>query len=231
MRPLLATPGRSQLRALLVVPALAAVLALGVWIAGGVLTNSFVASIVLTTAWFALTGLACLVLAVRRRDLRYPVLGTYVVTAALVGGYLGWGTVHDRVARERVVTGAPASAVASAPGGTAASGRNVQLSSAAFRSGEHDTTGRAAVVQVAGGARVLTLTDLETSAGPDLRLRLVPGDSTDGGATGAIDLGALKGNRGSQQYELPPGAPTTGTVVIWCRAFTVDFGSAVLRAS
>jgi len=52
----------------------------------------------------------------------------------------------------------------------------------------------------------------------------------DGGADGAVDVGALKGNRGDQQYRLPTGARLAGrSVVIWCRAFSAPFGSAVLR--
>jgi hypothetical protein len=46
-----------------------------------------------------------------------------------------------------------------------------------------------------------------------------------------IDVGALKGNRGDQQYELPRHAALAGrTVVTWCRAFSAPFGSAPLRA-
>jgi len=44
------------------------------------------------------------------------------------------------------------------------------------------------------------------------------------------DLGSLKGNKGNQQYELPQevdlGRPHT--VVIWCRAFSVNFARAPL---
>jgi hypothetical protein len=76
----------------------------------------------------------------------------------------------------------------------------------------------------------LTLTAFSTSPGPDLRVRLVPGDSFDGGADGAIDLGGLKGNRGDQQYVIPANAETAGrTAVIWCRAFSAAFGSAMLN--
>ena len=61
-------------------------------------------------------------------------------------------------------------------------------------------------------------------------MRIVPGESDDGGASGNVDLGALKGNRGVQQYEIPAGAGVSGaTVVVWCRAFSAAFGSARLR--
>jgi hypothetical protein len=107
--------------------------------------------------------------------------------------------------------------------------RNVELLSGRFRSGEHATSGRASIVRLADGRRFLTLTSFATSPGPDLRVRLVPGDSQNGGAASSIDLGALKGNRGSQQYRIPRNARLTGrSVVIWCRAFSAPFGSARL---
>jgi hypothetical protein len=53
----------------------------------------------------------------------------------------------------------------------------------------------------------------------------VPGRA---GVGGAVDLGRLKGNRGDQQYVVPR-AVSVGSVVVWCRAFSVDFGTAVLR--
>jgi uncharacterized protein YndB with AHSA1/START domain len=57
-----------------------------------------------------------------------------------------------------------------------------------------------------------------------------PDNTTSWYANGSIDLGALKGNRGDQQYELPRRAALAGrTVVIWCRAFRAPFGSAPLR--
>ena len=195
---------------LLSIPVVAAVVLLGVWLAGGVVSNDFRLSMALTAAWFALSGLACLAIAIRRRSLRVPVLAAYVVTAGAIGLYLGLTTLRDRVVDETVAVGTPAAA-------------------GVFRSGEHHTEGRAAVVRVGDGERYLTLTSFDTSAGPDLRVRLVPGRSDDGGADQAIDLGALKGNRGDQQYRLPAGATVPGaTVVIWCRAFSVTFGSALL---
>jgi hypothetical protein len=212
---------------LLSVPVLAATLAAGVWIAGGVLTNDFRTSMALTTAWFAVSGGACLIIAWRAPAFRVPVLVTYVVVAAAIGGYLGLSTLRDRVVQERIVTGVP-QPEASAPAAPRER-RNVELSSGRFRSGEHATAGTASIVRLADGRRFLTLAGFSTSPGPDLRVRLVPGDSQDGGARGAVDLGALKGNRGSQQYRIPAGARVSGrSVVIWCRAFSAPFGSARL---
>jgi hypothetical protein len=188
---------------IVLVPVVAGITVLGVWVAGGVLTNDFRASMALTALWLALAGAAAFVLSWRRRALRAPVGATFLVTAAAIGGFLGWTTLRDRVVNERVVSG-----VASAQG--------------VFRSAEHRTTGTAAIV-----GRYLVLRDLDTSPGPDLRVRL--SESEDAGH--GKDLGGLKGNRGTQQYALPPGVDLAryDTVVIWCRAFSATFGTARLR--
>jgi hypothetical protein len=221
---------RSVYRSLLAIPTVAVGFLFGVWVAGGVISNDFKTSMALTAAWFLLSGAACLLVAWRSRALRVAVLGTYVVTAGTVGAYLGLTTLRDRVVHERVVTAAPATA---APKPAPATGRSVpaavEVARGRFRSHEHATTGEAAIVRLADGRRFLTLTSFETSPGPDLRVRLAPGSSFDGGANGAVDLGALKGNRGDQQYAIPRGVDAAGgTVVIWCRAFSAPFGSARL---
>ena len=199
--------------ALAAVPVVAAVVLLGVWVAGGVISDDYRTSMALTTVWFLLSGAACLAVARRARPLRIAVLATYVLTAGAVGAYLAATTLQDRVVNEQVVTAA----------------RAVEVASGRFRSHEHATSGRAAVVRLTDGRRFLTLTSFATSPGPDLRVRLVRGDSSDGGADDAVDLGALKGNRGDQQYRLPDGVQLAGrSVVIWCRAFSAPFGSARL---
>lgn len=218
---------RSGYRSLLSIPVVAVVVLVGVWVAGGVVSNDFRTSMALTAAWFLVSGAACLLVARRSRALRVAVLATYVITAGAVGAYLGLTTLRDRVVHERVVTAAPATAAATAAGKNAPAA--VELARGRFRSHEHATTGEAAVVRLADGRRFLTLTSFDTSPGPDLRVRLAPDGSFDGGADGAVDLGALKGNRGDQQYAVPAGVDIARrTVVVWCRAFSVAFGSARL---
>jgi hypothetical protein len=150
-----------------------------------------------------------------------------VIAAGVIGAYLGATTLRDRVVDEQVITAAP---VPAGPSDSVdAKPRAVELVRARFRSHEHATAGTAAVVRLADGRRFATLTGFSTSPGPDLRVRLVPGDSADGGAEGAVDLGGLKGNKGDQQYEIPTGVRVRGgTLVIWCRAFSAAFGSARL---
>lgn len=195
----------------LAAPAAAAGVVLGVWVAGGLITDDFRAAMALTGLWIVIAAAACVVLVRRQRRVGVPVAAGALVAAIAVTAYLGLTTLRDKVVHERVAVG-PAQAA-----GT-------------FRSGEHATAGTARVVRIPGGRRVLTLTGFDTAAGPDLRVRVGRGASTDGGD--AIDIGALKGNRGDQQYELPRGVGGAGdTVLIWCRAFSALFGSAALRAT
>jgi Electron transfer DM13 len=203
----------------------AVVVALGVWVTGAWISNDFRVSMALTAIWFAIAGAACVALAWRFRPLRVPVLLGYTLSAVGIGLFLGLTTVRDRVVDERVVSAAPATPAPSA--GTPAPARTVELARARFRSHEHETTGTAAVVRLPDGRRFATLTGFATSPGPDLRVRLVPGDSA-AGAQG-VDLGPLKGNRGDQQYAIPAGVRVSGrTLLIWCRAFSAPFGSVFL---
>ena len=192
---------------LAVVPLVALVFAFGVWFTGGVLTDDMDVAMALLAGWFVVAGVAALLVARARRGMMLPVFGTYVVAAAAIGGYLGYASMHDRKVDEEVAVGS-------------------QLARGGFESGAHATSGSATVVKPAGGDRVLTLTGFETSPGPDLRVYL----STDRDASDSEDLGGLKGNVGDQQYEIPAGLDlaTHSTVVIWCRAFSVEFGSAEL---
>jgi hypothetical protein len=93
--------------------------------------------------------------------------------------------------------------------------------------GIHDAQGVAKVIPVDGGGDVLRLEDLVVTNGPDLYVYL----STDKSASNFVNLGRLKANIGNQNYPIPDGTDMTkyDTVLIWCRAFSVLFGSAELR--
>ena len=76
----------------------------------------------------------------------------------------------------------------------------------AFEPVAHSAPGTATAIRTAAGARVLTLTNFEVSNGPDLRVYLVAGPARDESEVDEFkDLGALKGNKGNQQYDLPRG--------------------------
>jgi hypothetical protein len=209
-------------------PAIVALVVVGVWVTGGLLADSFKVSMALVTVWFLVTATAVFLLARSRRGLAVPLVAGYLIAAAGVGGFLFWSTVHTKTVNERVVVGRPASTMSDATATAAAV--PVQEQTGRFVSGEHETKGVASVVRLSDGSRMVTLTGFSTAAGPDVRVRVVPGHTDDGGAKGNVDLGGLKGNKGNQQYELPEGLDAKGySVVIWCRAFSAVFGSAFLQ--
>lgn len=110
-----------------------------------------------------------------------------------------------------------------------------QLTSGSFVSQEHETSGKALVVERPDGSRVLRLEGLASSDGPDLHVWLT--DTAAGlDEWGAYDdgryvaLGKLKATHGSHNYAIPADADIDGlrSVVIWCDRFNVAFGSAAL---
>ena len=69
--------------------------------------------------------------------------------------------------------------------------------------------------------------DFRVTNGPDLFVHF----GKDGRYIGAARLGALKGNIGAQNYEVPAelNPADYNEVWVWCRAFSVEFGKAVLQ--
>jgi hypothetical protein len=219
---------------LLAAPATVAVVLTGLWVTGATITNDFGVAMWLTAAWMALAGLAAFAVAVRSRPFRWPVLGSYVVTAAVAGAYLGSSTLVDDVVNERVATAPAVSAPAGGQEPRRAARRNVRLRTGRFESVRHPATGVATAIRLGRGGRVLTLTDFEVDNGPDLRLYLVAGDArSEEEVRDYVDLGALKGNRGDQQYALPADLDLDrySTAVVWCRAFSVLFARAPTRGA
>ncbi len=106
-----------------------------------------------------------------------------------------------------------------------------------FRGIAHETKGGATIYNLPTGQRILRLSEFATSNGPDLRVYLVAAgdahDSTTVTRAGFVDLGALKGNIGNQNYDLPADLDLGKyqAVTIWCRRFSVNFGTAPLAPS
>ena len=99
----------------------------------------------------------------------------------------------------------------------------------------HPTEGSARVLGDGSGLRFLRLEDFRTDNGPDLNVYLsaAPPDAPAGAFDDDfVDLGDLKGNVGSQNYEIPAGLDLDrySTVAIWCVRFGVVFGAADLIA-
>jgi len=223
-------PRGSLLLSLLAAAVVVVALIVGIWVAGGLVTDDFGVAMVLTVVWMALSGLACLAVGWRWRRLRVPVIGAYVVTAAVVGIYLGRSMFLDDEVNEKVVTAAPQPS----PGrgeGRQDRPRNVLLARGRFEGVAHSAKGTASAIRLARGGSVLTLTRFDVDNGPDLRVYLVAGPARDESEVDDFeDLGALKGNKGNQQYDLPRGLDLDrySTVVVWCRAFSVNFARAPL---
>jgi len=241
------SPVRRPVPAIAAAIAVAAVLGLGVFVLGRLARSTTVAMVV-TTIWFLLVAAVVLLVARRQRSLFLPMAAGYALVGALVGVLIGRPLLFDNTVDEQVVAVSgstaeqpaaeqppaegeqPAGGEQPAEGEQPAAEANVAVAAGDFEPIAHPGSGRATVVRLGEGGHVLTLTDFSTDNGPDLRVYLVPGAPPDGSAAGFVDLGALKGNRGNQQYEIPENVDPArfGSVVIWCRAFSVGFTRAVL---
>ena len=113
------------------------------------------------------------------------------------------------------------------------------LASGTLVSHEHESSGRVRVIALPDGRRILRLEDLDTSNGPDLHVWITDAPVRPGRAgwfvfdDGAyVDLGRLKGNRGSQNYDIPASVDLARltSVTVWCDRFNVSFAAAALAA-
>jgi Electron transfer DM13 len=94
--------------------------------------------------------------------------------------------------------------------------------------GIHEAEGLAKEISLEDGRQFVRFENFKVTNGPDLFVYL----ATDKSASDFVDLGKLKANNGNQNYQIPPGTDLSkyNTVVIWCKAFSVLFGSAALKA-
>jgi hypothetical protein len=136
---------------------------------------------------------------------------------------------------DTTVDDAPPAAAVAAP----ADGRSGVLAQGTFVSHEHATTGTAQVLRTPDGSRYLRLENLDTSNGPLLKVWLSDAPVRTGTAgwhvfddSRHVDLGPLKGNKGSQNYTIPADVDLSRyrSVTIWCARFHVSFGAAPLTA-
>ena len=86
--------------------------------------------------------------------------------------------------------------------------------------------GNVKVVSLTDGSKILRLENFKSTNGPNVHVYL----STDKHATDYVDLGKLKANNGNQNYNIPASTDIRkhNIVLIWCKDFSVLFGSAVL---
>ncbi|HKF42740.1 MAG TPA: DM13 domain-containing protein [Thermoanaerobaculia bacterium] len=114
------------------------------------------------------------------------------------------------------------------------SGSAVAVASGNFHGAAHETKGMATIYRLPDGRRTLRLTQFQTSNGPEVQVYLgVAADATDNESVtkaGFVTLGAMKGNIGDQNYDIPDGVDLSKyhSVTIWCHRFGVNFGTAPL---
>jgi len=95
--------------------------------------------------------------------------------------------------------------------------------------GVHNAEGQSRTIQLDDKSQILRLENFKSTNGPDLYVYL----STDKEATDIVNLGRLKANIGNQNYEIPQGTDLEkyNKVLIWCKSFSVLFGSAELTVN
>lgn len=91
----------------------------------------------------------------------------------------------------------------------------------------HRASGEAALYRQTDGTWFVRLEGIDVQNSPDVRVRFEPGADRED-PSGGIDLGELKGNKGSQNYEIPAGTDVDGprTILLWCRAFSTPIANA-----
>lgn len=110
------------------------------------------------------------------------------------------------------------------------------LRSGQFRDADsfHTGTGTATIWDLGNDERALRFEDFEVRNGPDLRVLLAvhpdPMGRSDVQDDGFVEIAALKGNIGNQNYDIPPDVDLSmyNSVVIYCWPFQVVFSVAPL---
>ena len=99
----------------------------------------------------------------------------------------------------------------------------------------HKGSGTATIILGPNGAHLLRLENFDVTNGPELHVILSPSSDPKGRddvmTSGWADLGELRGNRGNQNYPIPPNVDVSmqGSVVIYCKPFHVVFSVATFE--
>ena len=146
-----------------------------------------------------------------RADRRLQLLAAAV---AIGGAAIAWWTISPLYITTTLVE----------QGGAATGGQVVLRGELQRVDDVHKGTGPVLVVEE-GGKRSVRFMDVAIQNGPDLHVYL--GRDRGGAYDGSKDLylGALKATNGTFTYEVPAGIDLGqyGSVIVWCRAFSVLF--------
>lgn len=183
---------------------------------------------------------------------RVMVPALLLVAAIVVGGGLylfqPWRIFTSATVTDAIPTAAPTAAppavssLVASPEATTAAPTAVavprELATGQLISHEHASSGSVKILELPDGSRILRFEGLDTSDGPDLRVWLTDAPVIEGPPGWQVfddgtylDLGALKANKGDQNYEIPAAAVLGdySSVTIWCARFTVSFAAAELK--
>ena len=172
---------------------------------------------------------------VRDGWLRVGILSTLAVALVLVlvlPNIQSKKVVETFPGTDRATPAAPAPTAApadAAPSETPVATEPVVLATGALRGIDHDANGTVNLYQQPDGSFVVGLEGIDVEPGPDYELYVVRGSGHEEPGDGAVDLGDLKGNQGTQFYPVPAGTDLASgewTVLIWCRAFAVPIANA-----
>jgi hypothetical protein len=117
----------------------------------------------------------------------------------------------------------PPTTVATAPAAP------VVLAAGALEGIDHRASGTVRLYRRADGSHVVGLEDIDVQPGPDYDVYVVPGADREDRADGATRLDDLRGNKGTQFYDVRGAADLDAgdwTVLIWCQTFAVPVANA-----
>jgi len=109
-----------------------------------------------------------------------------------------------------------------------------QLQNQAFFKKKYKIKGTWSIVERDGTQYVAFSDDFKTKNGPDLKIFLSPTSSEavkgKNAIDGSLNLGALKSNKGAQEYEIPAGTDLSqyATVLVHCEAYAILWGGGAL---
>jgi hypothetical protein len=165
-----------------------------------------------------------------------PVEAPMVEAEATESAGVGTAPRDDTMESDPMASGDEAAEAMEAMPEPEAPAEPVALRGGTFRDADsfHRGSGQATIYQLPDGTRLLRLENFNVTNGPDLHVYLSahpdPTSSEQVREGGYIDLGALKGNSGNQNYEIPADVDVNAqwSVVIYCQPFHVVFSVAPL---
>ena len=187
--------------------------------------------IIIPVAWLAWWLLSPLITTTEVNE-EFPLAYQAVVPANMT-----MAEVEDAMAAAANLERPVEEAMPDSPGGTGSQPEPQAGLTGQFRDADsfHKGSGTATVYDLgADGGQILRLEDFRVTNGPDLRVLLAnapnPESHSDLDDAGYVELGKLKGNVGSQNYEIPEeiSLAEVQSVVIYCNPFRVVFSVATL---